>query len=109
MEPPFLTTSQSGDAMDLSASLSGLKCFKCGHFGHIATFCPKKTGLSVNTAAQATKAQFMTKKKGKRRKPQVNLVTIEQGAGSSIVNNTQPCFYLLTDSNLKNPLVFLLI
>ena len=49
-QSPPLTTSQGGDTMDLSASLSGPKCFKCGHFGHIATFCPKKTGLSADTA-----------------------------------------------------------
>ena len=46
VEPPPLTTSQGGDAMDLSASLSGPKCFKCGRFGHIATFCPKKTAAT---------------------------------------------------------------
>ena len=54
VEPLPLTTSQSGDIMDLLASLGGPKCFKCGHFSHIATFCPKKTGLSADTAAQAT-------------------------------------------------------
>ena len=48
-----------------------------------------------------------SKKKGKRRRPQANSVTIEQGAGSLSVNNTQPCSYPLTDSNLEDPLVFL--
>ena len=48
-----------------------------------------------------------SKKKGKGRRPQVNSVTIEQGAGSSSVNNTQPRSYLLTESNLEDPLVFL--
>ena len=50
VEPPPLTTSQGGDAMDLLASSGGPKCFKCGRFGHIATFCPKKTELSADTA-----------------------------------------------------------
>ena len=46
-------------------------------------------------------------KKGKGRKPQVNSITLEQGAGSSIVSNTQPCSYSLTELNLEDPLVFL--
>ena len=51
IKPLLLTILQNGDALDLSTSSNRPKCFKYRHFGHIATFCPKKTELSADTAA----------------------------------------------------------
>ena len=77
------------DVMDLTAAYSGSKCYMCRHFGNIATFYLKNTGLSVK-AAWATKAQFILRKKGKGKSVKTNQITIKQGAGSETVHNIQP-------------------
>ena len=112
------TTSEGGEAMDLSAGTmrrSNIRCFKCGHFGHIAKFCPRTTGLSSEAANKATQADCSFggrrqggKGKGKR---QANAMTIEGNAGSSTVNNNTLSPYYLFDAAAfeaeDNSMVFL--
>ena len=86
------TTSEGSDAMDLSTAYSGVRCFKCGHFGHIAKFCPRTSGLSSEAAGKATQADRYRGRQGRGRKRgkgkgKANAMTVSKGAGSSVVNN----------------------
>ena len=92
------TTSEGGDAMDLSTAYSGVRCFKCGHFGHIAKFCPRTSGLSSEAAGKATQADRYGGRRGGghkrgKSKGKANATTVSEGAGSSVVNNKSYSLY----------------
>lgn len=113
-----LTTSQGGDAMDISAGRvqPGIRCFKCGHYGHIAKFCPRTTGLSSDAANKATQADRFGGRRGGGRgrgkgKGKANAATVSEAAGSTVVNNNSQSSYSLFDAAAfeaeDNSLVFL--